>query len=134
MAKSETNDLVGGRYTPAAVYFVDSDCVEYVKEDTFCVYDRVDEFLTLIYDETKIGLIGFKLKGFKNFFHTTLQPLFDLNDNQFLALASVIEAWFTRVGPKFLQSEDRKRAYKAALKLAANDNVKLYSDELRAAA
>jgi len=56
-------------YEPVALYYVDSDCVEYVKEDTFCIYERIDGFLTLIFDETKINLIGFKLKGFKFVFY-----------------------------------------------------------------
>jgi hypothetical protein len=112
-------------YRPVAVYFMDSDCVEYVKEDTFVVYERVDEFLTLIFDETKIGLVGFKLKGFKHLFETHLKPLFELNDKQFLVLVSAIEAVCNQLGDELFVNDHRARAYKAALKLAANDNVKL---------
>jgi hypothetical protein len=75
--------LLGGTYIPTAVYFTDSDCVEYVKEDVFCVYERVDKFLTLIFDETKLNLIGFKLKGFRCLFEKHLKPLFELHDKQF---------------------------------------------------
>ena len=91
LQRSET-PLAGRRYIPTAVYFIDSDCVEYVKEDCFCVYERVDSFLTLIFDETKINLIGFKLKGFKCIFEKHLKPLFELHDKQFIDLVSVIEA------------------------------------------
>jgi hypothetical protein len=119
-----------GRYTPTAVYFLDSDCVEYVREDKFCVYDRVDSFLTLIFDETKYSLIGFKLKGFKCMFDQFLKPLFELKDQQFIELVPVIEAIFTRLGDKLsviADDEARLRAYKDALKLAADDNVKLWA-------
>ena len=61
--RSELGSLAGA-YSPIAVYFVDSDCVEYVKEDALCVYDRIDNFLTLITDENQRNVIGFKLKGF----------------------------------------------------------------------
>jgi hypothetical protein len=127
--------LPGDRYIPTAVYFMDSDCVEYVKEDCFCVYERVDGFLTLIFDETKYNLIGFKLKGFKCLFERHLKPLFELHDKQFVDLVSAIEMVFTHVGNQVFSvgDEQRVRAYKAALKLAANDNVKLWGLHLNAA-
>ena len=122
-------------YKPVAVYFLDSDCVEYVKEDAFCVYERVDSFLTLIFDETKYNLVGFKLKGFKYVFEKHLKPLFKLNDSQFIDLVSVIEAVFTHIGDEIFaeDEEERKLAYKAAIKLATNDHVKLSGIYLKAA-
>jgi hypothetical protein len=127
---------IAGDYVPTAVYFSDSDCVEYVKEDAFAIYERVDEFLTLIFDETKIRLIGFKLKGFRCIYEKHLKPLFELNDSQFLGLVSAIEAVCTVLGEQLVADDERARAYKAALKLAANDNVRLYDTFLdhRAAA
>jgi len=119
-------EQIAADFIPTAVYFSDSDCVEYVNEDGFAIYSRVDEFLTLIFDETKIRLIGFKLKGFKYCFENHLKPLFDLNDSQFLALVPVIEAVCTKLGERLVADDERARAYKAALKLAANDNVRLY--------
>ena len=113
------------QYTPCATYFHDSDCVEYVKYDAFTVYDRVDEFLTLIYDKTGKQLVGFKLKGFKNIFTQQLQPIFSLNDGQFLKLVSAIEAVCLVIGEKISNDDDRKRSYQAAASLAANDNVEL---------
>jgi hypothetical protein len=126
---------LGTPYKPVAVYFLDSDCVEYVKEDAFCIYERVDDFLTLVFDETKINLVGFKLKGFKYVFDKHLKPLFKLHDDQFIDLVSAIEVVFTQVGDKMFAdgNEERVRAYKAALKLAANDNVKLSGIFLKAA-
>jgi hypothetical protein len=126
--------VLRGEYIPTAVYFLESDCVEYVKEDSFCVYERVDKFLTLIFDETKLNLIGFKLKGFKYIFDKHLKPLFELNDRQFIDLVSVIEAVITQFGNQIFSVDDeqRARAYKAALKLAANDNVKLRGLQLAA--
>jgi hypothetical protein len=134
MAQPMTHDPVrsdlahlGATYNPVAVYFTDSDCVEYVKQDSFCVYDRIDDFLTLIFDDTGLNLIGFKLKGFKCVFEKHLRPLFELHDMQFVDLVSAIEAHFTEIGRQMFDSKDKEkvRAYKAALKLAANDNVQL---------
>jgi hypothetical protein len=125
-----------GPYKPVAVYYLDSDCVEYVKEDAFCIYQRIDSFLTLIVDETKHNLIGFKLKGFKYIFEQHVKPLFKLNDSQFIDLVSVIEAVFTQIGDEVFSSDDdeRQRAYKAAIKLASSDNVKLSGIYLKSAA
>lgn len=134
--RMEDSASLRGSYSPCAIYFVDSDCVEYVKRDEFCVYERMDEFLTLIFDETGFGLVGFKLKGFKNLFEKSLRPLFELHDMQFIDLASAIEVHCTQMGHKIFSPKDEKLrgAYKAALKLAANDNVKLSAHFLKKAA
>jgi hypothetical protein len=131
----ENPGIPGTRYVPTAVYFMDSDCVEYVKEDTLCVYERVDDFLTLIFDETKLNVIGFKLKGFKFIFGKYLKPLLKLHDEQFMELVTVIEIVFTVLGDSVFSvgEEARVRAYKAALKLAANDDVRLWGEFLKAA-
>ncbi len=133
--QSEAPEVVGGRYAPTAVYFMDSDCVEYVKEDAFCIYERVDDFLTLIFDETEYNLVGFKLKGFMCVFEQHLKPLYELHDKQFIDLVSAIETAFSAIGHRMfsVESENRVRAYKAALKLAHNDNVKLWGVQLKAA-
>jgi len=83
---------------------------------------------------TKYNLIGFKLKGFKYIFEKHLKPLFELHDKQFVDLVSAIEAVFSQVGNQVFSvgDEERARAYKAALKLAANDNVKLWGLQLAA--
>lgn len=117
-------------YKASAAFFHDSDCVEYVKVDAFVIYDRVDEFLTLIYDKTGIQLVGFKLKGFKNIFTKQLKPIYQLNEKQFLRLASAIEAICVTLGEQLFADDDRKRSYQAAATLAANDNVELRGFDL----
>lgn len=122
---------VAGSYTPAAIFYADSDCVEYVKEDGYNIYERIDGHLTLIKDSTGHNLIGFKLKGFRNMFER-LKPSLDLSDKQFLLIITAIEAFYTEVGHTVFD-EKRRAAYKAAYQLAANDNVKLLQPELLAA-
>ena len=106
-----------------------------MREDAFCVYERVDDFLTLVFDETKFNLVGFKLKGFKFVFDKHLKPLFEMHDSQFIDLVSVIEAGVTKIGDQMFSeiNEERRRAYKAAWKLAGNDNVKLSGIYFKAA-
>ena len=72
-------------YKPAAIYHADSDCVEYVKCDSFCLYERVDGYLTLIKDATGHNLVGFKLKGFRNWFEH-IKTALRLSDNHFLPM------------------------------------------------
>jgi hypothetical protein len=116
-----------GRYTPTAVYFLDSDCVEYVIEDAFCLYERIDDFLTLILDETKYNVVGFKLKGFKHVFETYLKPnLSELDDDEFVDLVPAIETAFKEIGNQLfsVEEEERLRAYKAARKIATGVKVR----------
>lgn len=125
---------VQARYQPVALYFHDSDCVEYVREDGFSIYDRIDEYLTLVYDKTGRILIGFKLKGFKYLFTRALEPAYRLNEKQFVNLVSAIEAICTILGKTLFNDEKRTGAYKAAIKMADNDNVKLHDIGLLEAA
>lgn len=127
-----TSEQADTPYTPAAIYFRDSDCVEYVKSDSFCVYERVDGFLTLIRRPGSGELVGFKLKGFRNRIKK-LAPSLVLSDKHFLHLISAIESIYTELGDQIFKDEKRKAAYKEAYQLAANDNVKLEKAELLAA-
>jgi hypothetical protein len=116
-----------GRYVPTAVYFLDSDCVEYVTEDAFCVYERIDDFLTLILDDTKYNVIGFKLKGFKHVFETYLKPArSQLSDEDFIDLVPAIETAFKEIGHRLfsVEEEERVRAYKAARKIATGVRIR----------
>lgn len=126
---SDIDSAAAGSYEPAAIYYGDSDCLEYVREDNFCIYERVDEYLTLIKDAESNDLVGFKLKGFKNRIHK-LKPQLELNDRQFLYVMSAIENICSELGDLLFADVNRSNAYKAAYKLADNDNVKLDRREL----
>jgi hypothetical protein len=118
--------LMSGRYVPTAVYFLDSDCVEYVTEDAFCIYERIDGFLTLILDETKFNVIGFKLKGFKHFYEAHLKPMQNELSEDFIDLVPAIETAFREIGHKLFSVEkgERVRAYKAARKIATGVKIR----------
>ena len=111
-------------YAPAAIYSFDADCVEYVRSDSFAIYERIDARLTLVKDATGHNLIGFKIKGFRNTFER-LKSIHDLSDGQFVPLISAIEAIYTEMGEQIFGDPRIKAAYHAAFQLAANDNVKL---------
>lgn len=119
-------------YKKAAIYYHDSDCVEYVRNDQFCIYERVDGFLTLVQDGTG-NLIGFKLKGFKNVFTRLQKVTAKLSDGHFLPLISAIESVCAEMGDNMFDDPKRAEAYRAAYSLAANDNVRLEDGMLNAA-
>lgn len=108
-------------YSPTAIYYADSDCVEYVRKDALAIYDRVDAFLTLIYDmKARDELIGFRLKGFKHFFLSANVGL----GNDFVAAVQVIERGLTALGNNVFD-ERRRRAYGDAIRMAHDDKVEL---------
>lgn len=125
-------DQTQATYTRSAIYYHDSDCVEYVREDQFCIYERVDGFLTLVQDSSG-NLIGFKLKGFKNVFTKMQKYSTKLTDGHFLPLVSAIESVCAEMGDNMFDDDRRAKAYKAAYHLAANDNVRLEDALLKAA-
>jgi len=62
--------------------------------------------LTIIFDETKIMPVGFKLKGFKHVFNMHLKSRFELIDKQFLLLAAAIEAVCTELGDTLFSDDE----------------------------
>ena len=120
-----------GQLVPVATYFDDSDCVEYIREDTVAIYRRIDEFLTLVFDETRITPIGFKLKGFKWIYNEHLKPNQLVRGVEFVELVPALEYVCTQVGAAMFEGDDKLRhAYGAAIKLAKG--VRLYEDAIAA--
>lgn len=121
----ERAQSLAGRYVPVARYFQPGDYVEYVREDRPCIYRRIDQFLTLALDIHTKSLIGFRLKGFNNFFLSHLKPRYRLLDDQFVALVSVIEVAVTKAAIEVFETADAKAAYTDAYNMAFVDNVEL---------
>ncbi len=124
-------------YKPTAVYLHDADAIEYVRRDVACVYRRVDGFLTLALDMKSRELIGFRFKGFRNFFLNYLKPKYDLLDGDFISSVSVLEEALQVICDETFgsqeQKQDRKNAYRAARRMAHDDRVE-FDSPLRKAA
>ena len=118
-------------YQPVAIYYHESDSVEYVRHDAPCLYRRIDDFLTLILDTSTREIIGFRLKGFRNFYLRHLEKVLRRFDTDFLALVSVVEEHVKAVGDDAFDV-GRREAYSAAREIALNDKVRL--DDLPQAA
>lgn len=113
-------------YTPVAIYYDDGDYVEYVRRDDPIVYRRVDEFLTLAIDMFSRDLVGFRLKGFRNFFINVLQKKYEMQDHDFIPLVAILEDAITSVGNRTVKDDQQTRdAYDSARKIAREDNPRL---------
>jgi hypothetical protein len=113
-------------YSPVAVYYEQADSVEYIRRDTPAVYRRIDEILTLIFDmRHRDDLIGFRIKGFKNFYLKAIKPSVEPLDSDWLALVSVIERALKFAGDGVFEKREREAAYAKARSLALEDRVKL---------
>jgi hypothetical protein len=65
--------------------------------------------------------------GFKYLFTKALAPAYRLSEKQFVSLASALEAICGILGNTLFDDEKRTLAYRAAFKIADNDNVKLHN-------
>lgn len=114
-------------YKPIALYYHDADSVEYVRADVPSVSRRIDAFLTLILDmEDRNKVIGFRLKGFRNFYSKHFQLINETLNDEFLALVSVIEKRVTEIANNHFDKAEaapRLEAYKRAREIAASDSV-----------
>lgn len=116
-------DQVG--YRPKAIYYEHSDSLEYVRRDEPAVYRRVDEHLTLILDLHSRQILGFKLKGFRHLYLTHLKPKYHLTSRHFLSLINVLEDTMSLRGNAIFAEAERQNAYREALELASQDDVKV---------
>jgi hypothetical protein len=112
-------------YLPTAIYYADADTVEYVRRDVPSLHRRIDGILTLAFDLHTRELIGFRVKGFKNFFINHLKPKYELLDGDFIPLVSVIEHALEIVGKTVCPSGASVEAYRKARKMAHEDRVAL---------
>ncbi len=116
-------DLVASKeYEPAAIYYEDSDSLEYLRASAPAIYRRIDTVLTLILSMEDRSLIGFKLKGFKNFYNRNLKNRLGADCPQFIELVDVLQEVTRTLGQQVFQ-EKQLNAYKSALEMAAEDKV-----------
>lgn len=111
-------------YRPCAIYYEQSDSLEYVRRDIPAVYRRIDDFLTLILAMDGRAPIGFKLKGFRNFYLRHLEQNYHSERQEFLALVQIVEEALCAFGNKVFDDETRV-AYQRAIDIAQTDNVEV---------
>ena len=111
------------KYTPVAVYYEDADTVEYVRKSVPSVDHRVDGFLTLVLAMDGRAPIGFRLKGFKNFYLRHIKEETEYRE-EFLRLVSVIEKAIEVAGHRIFEKEARE-AYAEARRIASEDDASL---------
>lgn len=115
---------LSAEYAKAAIYYDLSDTVEYLRVDESCVYRRIDSRLTLALDMDTGAVVGFRIKGFKNFYLRELKPFCDKLGVEFVDLAQAFVSAVEQVGDEVVDVE-RLKAYRQAYEIAANDNVVL---------
>ena len=112
-----------GKYRAKAIYYEQSDSLEYVRRDTPTVYRRIDEQLTLILDMDSREPMGFKFKGYRHFFLRHLQGKYDLDEQHFLKLIDVLQKALSVGGDAIFDAVERQSAYRQALEIAREDDV-----------
>jgi len=127
---------MGSEFIQRAVYSASMDCVTYMSADVITISDRIDEFLTVMVDADDTSkVVGFKAKGFRHFFTTTLKDKLNLSEMDFIPLVSVIEEMLTQIGNDLADGDaqsKRAKAYNQAKELAERDNVAVNSLPLAA--
>lgn len=116
-------DLVASKdYEPAAIYYEDSDSLEYLRVSSPAIYRRIDTMLTLVLSMEDRSLVGFKLKGFKNFYIRNLRNRLGPKCPEFIELVDVLQEVTQTLGEQVFE-ENQKEAYDSALEMAAKDKV-----------
>ncbi len=115
-----------GIFTPCAVYRRNMDFIEYMTKDEVTVSDRIDHFLTLIWNLQQDEVVGFKLKGFQFVYDKFIKQ--QGNDSPaFIEIAPVLERLISAAGKQFLEDLNaaRREAYEQAINLARRTNARI---------
>lgn len=110
-------------YVPKALYYENADSLEYVRRDSPNVYRRIDQHLTLILDLHSREPLGFSLKGFRHLYLTKVLPKHTAQPVSFFKLINILEDAMSVHANALFEQEERRRAYKDALEIAAEDDV-----------
>lgn len=116
-----------------AVYFPSMDYIDYIREDGIRISERIDEYLSVLRNEFG-DVVGFKLKGFKNYFLKKLKPEFSLADTDFVWLSDLLAVLIHEEGDKIFADEQRSvqrmSAYRQVRAIAREDKVGFSKIEL----
>lgn len=131
-------------FVKRASYNSTMDFLEYVSRDEITVSDRIDTFLTVMWNSNQSEIVGFRLKGFHCIFNKCIKPLFELKDEDFEPLVDALKCIYTSIGNELFKqntidqdaaSQDhRAAAYKLTLKLVKEERINLPPEFQRAAA
>ena len=111
------------QYSPVAVYFQDADCLEYLRQDVPAVYRRIDDFLTIVLSMESRDLIGFKFKGFRNFYLRTASSNSEIYSAEFNKVVDLVTSAIEEIGEEFFAPREKKKAYEAVIEMAREDNI-----------
>lgn len=115
-----------GVFQARAVYRRNMDFIEYMTKDEVTVSERIDKFLTLIWNFQQDEVVGFKLKGFQFIYDKFIRKPDDYSP-PFLEIAAVLETLIEEVGEQVLEelNASQREAYERAITLARRTNAKL---------
>ena len=117
-----------------ACYYSKIDCIEYISKDEIAISDRIDEYLTLIWDESCSELIGFKLKGFRYAFNTYIKPIAGIIDGDInIIMVTALEHFFTELGDElFPEKEKRQEAYRNVIRFIKKESITMEEEDYQA--
>ena len=135
-----TDTSPGQTFVPGAQYYPAMDCLLYLEEDVSYRADRVDEFLTLLWQPYSLRLVGLKLKGFHARFESLTESV-DLDEGHFLKLIDVVTFFLIQGGAREImeghESERKKKLlgkYKKAIDFAIRAEYPLRLEDFDLAA
>jgi hypothetical protein len=120
-------------FSPHAAYYEALDCIEYVNKDCTVIAERIDEVLTLLRKNGTQEYVGFKIKGFRNYFEKNLKQMYrHLNEKDFMTLTNVMEPIFQERAPELMSSKKHtaKSAYRIVYEMIDNNAIELFDFDL----
>lgn len=134
--KSDFGVEMASEFTSRACYYSKIDCVEYISKDEIAISDRVDQYLTILWDESCLEVIGFKLKGFRYAWNKYMKPIEGIMDGDMnLMMVAALERVFTEIGDElFLKKEKRQEAYKSVISFIKKQSITMGEEDYLAMA
>ncbi|MDT8397349.1 MAG: hypothetical protein RQ899_01900 [Pseudomonadales bacterium] len=115
-------------FTKCACYYSSIDCVEYLADDFLAIADRIDPFLTVLWNEDFSDYVGFKLKGFRAWYVDS-----NYKGSDFNLLVKALEDFVTKMGDEMFSEDEagkRKTVYKNVIDFVNRENIGIAANDM----
>lgn len=117
-------------FRKCACYYPKIDHVEYLTDDVVAIADRIDPFLTVLWNEDFSDYVGFKLKGFHAWYVRRNKDTHTEED--FNLLVEALEYYVTQIGNSmFPENPARKAAYNNVISFIKRDKIGIPAQDMK---
>jgi len=127
--KADFGASLSENFDKGASYYSKIDCIEYLSDDVIAISDRIDPFLTVLWNEDFTAYVGFKLKGFHAWY---VERTSEVVEAEFNLLVEALEYHVGKIGDEmFPDDPKRKEVYDQVIEFVKRDQIRIAANDMQ---